>query len=185
MTSLSREASLDVDCYTVLTWWCQPIGGHVSLRHRLRLADITLLWLFVLDKSQNFPLSHCMMGSCEKWEFSSYFHTPLTVPCTAPMAKGPWKTLAQTGSHWIQILIICWELCDTYNTSYMNSMTFYNHFYWTLERKVINFLYLIRFSFSPVSSSGVFKCFILWRCCEEHIIKWYDETCCPKYLWNF
>ena len=57
-----------------------------GMRHGLQVAGITLLWLVGLNIDWDYLLPHCIMGSCDQWEFPLFFRHQWQSPCTAPTA---------------------------------------------------------------------------------------------------
>ena len=49
------------------------VGLSVSIRHGLKLAGITLLWLVGQKIDWDCPVSHCIMGANDQWEFQLFF----------------------------------------------------------------------------------------------------------------
>ena len=58
----------------------------VSMRHGLQLARITLLWLVGQNRGCDYLVSWCTVGSCDWWEFPSFYNAYWPSSCTALMA---------------------------------------------------------------------------------------------------
>ena len=52
------------------------------MRHGLQLAGITLLWLVDLNTNWDSLVPHCILGSCDQWEFPPFFRPQWQSFCT-------------------------------------------------------------------------------------------------------
>ena len=56
---------------------------HHDFRPGLQLAGITRLWLVSLNRDRDCLVSHCIMGSCDQWEFPPFCRPQWLPFCTA------------------------------------------------------------------------------------------------------
>ena len=59
----------------------------VGMRHGLQLSGITVLWLVGLNIDRDCLVPHCIMRSCDQWEFPPFFRPQWESLCTTLKAS--------------------------------------------------------------------------------------------------